>query len=444
MRLLNSPDFVYVNLSMDEEISDKHKLRSARTTFFNNLLKRTNSKVQAVRYEDTPSAHPVSIGIPPGITPTNKRYKILGSKSDGSDDMAPSAASKVPLLIRFYDPDIKAEDASGRTLHDILAWNDIRLERSHNYIQMLFPLPEGSMFNMEAPLITREVMEAFLERSELRGQLRKAFERIIDFYGFMIEQKDGDADDADAAMAKPKEKDGEAEGKSGAEELKVEHSQTENMNNAEESKKEDVQATNSEDHQTPDQPRPAQGDGMASSEPEIDPNGSNHLVHSTLKAPEDTTVSPNNPDQANTHGSVSAASQTQQHDKSLLSPAVRLVRAPHWRQAFRNWAIRFDHNHLRMTRILRSLRVLGLREECNAFYEALREVFNDEHIYINERSMAFWHKAVKNPLHIAPDGERVGWLRRWIEEQKMAMKAAAEDAKAGEQGGEKPTEGCET
>ena len=98
----------------------------------------------------------------------------------------PQPTADSGLLIRFYDPSQCAPDARGRPLRDILAWEDPRLEGCHNYIQMLFPLPEGSPFNLDAPVVDREVFEAFRSREELRAGLRSSFERMLAFYGFEL------------------------------------------------------------------------------------------------------------------------------------------------------------------------------------------------------------------------------------------------------------------
>jgi hypothetical protein len=74
-----------------------------------------------------------------------------------------------------------------------------------------------------------------------------------------------------------------------------------------------------------------------------------------------------------------------------------------------------DHNHLRISRILRCLRVLGLERLCEAFYKALVDVYNDPKMNIGERSMMFWRRAACEPLHIAPDGTECKWLRKWQE-----------------------------
>ena len=76
----------------------------------------------------------------------------------------------------------------------------------------------------------------------------------------------------------------------------------------------------------------------------------------------------------------------------------------------------FDHNHLRITRILRCLRVLGLQDECDAFYRILKRVYNSTE-RISARSMQYWRIAVRGPIWESPDGEIVRWLMRWEEEQ---------------------------
>lgn len=87
-----------------------------------------------------------------------------------------------PLVLFFQGT---AGDYRGRKLDDILQWTDAQLESSHDYIQTLFPLPETSGVNWNAPIIDREVFDAFRdpENAQLRDTLRTAFERILRFYG---------------------------------------------------------------------------------------------------------------------------------------------------------------------------------------------------------------------------------------------------------------------
>ncbi|KAF2836271.1 hypothetical protein M501DRAFT_912189, partial [Patellaria atrata CBS 101060] len=181
-----------------------------------------------------------------------------------------------PFLVRFYDPNISERDSRGRTLNQIIGWNDQKLEWSHDYIQTLFPLPEGSLFNWDVPLIDEPTFEAFRSRSDLRDSLRRSLTRMLSFYGFELNSSSG--------------------------------------------------------------------------KPEVD-----------LKA---------------------------DHEAR-----------------FRNWVMRSNHNHLRITRIIRSLRVLGLEAEARAFFEALEEVYETGlgRSRIGPTSMMYWTRAAERPLYLAPD-----------------------------------------
>lgn len=190
-----------------------------------------------------------------------------------------------PPLVRFYDPQTQGKDSKGRTLISILAWSDDELEYCHDYIQTLFPLPEGSPFNYSAPIIDRETFDAFRSRPALRARLRKSFERMLEFYGFRYRLT------------------------------------------------------------------PTEGDGL------------------------------------------------------------KIVPGNNFRQASKNWVKKFNHNHLRITRILRSLRVLGLEGVAEDFYQTLRKVYDGQAEYqglggvISGKSMMYWGRAARRPLFIAPEDD---------------------------------------
>ena len=76
-----------------------------------------------------------------------------------------------------------APDDHGRMLPDILAWDDRRLETSHDYIQWLFPLPEPSAFSPGAPILTDADIAAFHDRPALHAALEKSLARMRAFYG---------------------------------------------------------------------------------------------------------------------------------------------------------------------------------------------------------------------------------------------------------------------
>jgi hypothetical protein len=61
-----------------------------------------------------------------------------------------------------------------------------------------------------------------------------------------------------------------------------------------------------------------------------------------------------------------------------------------------------DHNHLRITRIIRSLRILGLEAEAVAWYDTLSTLAD----HASESSRGFWRRAAFRSLNIPPDDTR--------------------------------------
>lgn len=72
------------------------------------------------------------------------------------------------------------------------------------------------------------------------------------------------------------------------------------------------------------------------------------------------------------------------------------------------WIRSFDHNHLRITRIIRCLRVLGLEAEAEEFYRALVKAAAPKpgrNGGVNPRTLMFWKRAAKRPLQVPPENE---------------------------------------
>ncbi|KAF2816153.1 uncharacterized protein BDZ99DRAFT_458050 [Mytilinidion resinicola] len=322
----------------------------------------------------TVSDTPDSFYLRPRRTPDSDCENMGGAESK-KDVEAP----KISLLIRFFDPEIHSPDARGRTLNNIIEHGDNWFEQCHDYVQMLFPLPEGSPFNFAAPVITRAVFEAFRARPELRAELRRAWVRMMKFYGFDVVQE------AVKETKSKREADSEAEVEADAEtgaDSKVDSTSVEEAKDS----KDDGQAQESKEP-----PDAVQSNETTTSEPVL-----NESVN------EAASLAPQKP--------------------------IKLVLSSNYRKAFQNWVVRFDHNHLRITRVLRSLRVLGLQEECEAYFSMLVMVY-EEYGRINERSLIYWKRAVERPLWIAPDDDKVPWLRtacKEIEEAEMAEKEARE------------------
>jgi hypothetical protein len=79
----------------------------------------------------------------------------------------------------------------------------------------------------------------------------------------------------------------------------------------------------------------------------------------------------------------------------------RAIEGPRFGAASRNWLHAGNHNHLRLTRMLRSLRVLGLEHEAEMLWEALRALYERESgsgRRITAETDAFWRQAATSPM----------------------------------------------
>ncbi len=87
-------------------------------------------------------------------------------------------------LIEFYrgnDCDDKQ-----RTIYDILDANSKYWEECHNFIQWLFPLPEPSQFNKNAPLLTQSDIEIFIKDEIIQENIEEAYHKFLDFLGLYL------------------------------------------------------------------------------------------------------------------------------------------------------------------------------------------------------------------------------------------------------------------
>jgi len=85
-------------------------------------------------------------------------------------------------------------DDRGRMLAEILRQDALWLELTHDYIQWLFPLPEPSRVNKEAPLVDAATSTLFRQDALLRRHLMASYLRMLSFYGLKR--------DADGAVVK--------------------------------------------------------------------------------------------------------------------------------------------------------------------------------------------------------------------------------------------------
>jgi hypothetical protein len=79
-------------------------------------------------------------------------------------------------------------DHRGRVLDDLHTQTLDSLERNHDYIQWLFPLPEPSSANPDAPLLSASDISEFAQSEELRGNLLRSLMVMLRFYGMELAQ----------------------------------------------------------------------------------------------------------------------------------------------------------------------------------------------------------------------------------------------------------------
>jgi Opioid growth factor receptor (OGFr) conserved region len=84
--------------------------------------------------------------------------------------------------------------------------------------------------------------------------------------------------------------------------------------------------------------------------------------------------------------------------EALSIKPIKVDRAPNFAAKATGWLSPGNHNHLRITRILRCLSVLGLEADAKAFLECLAEIYEDQQDKpmpaISDETMLYWREAV--------------------------------------------------
>jgi len=73
----------------------------------------------------------------PAMQSSILRYTTKTAKTPTSSSKISN--SPLPVVVFFAG----GKDDEGRTLDEMLSWSDLKLERLHDYIQWMFPLPEN-------------------------------------------------------------------------------------------------------------------------------------------------------------------------------------------------------------------------------------------------------------------------------------------------------------
>ena len=61
----------------------------------------------------------------------------------------------------------------------------------------------------------------------------------------------------------------------------------------------------------------------------------------------------------------------------------------------REWMYPLNHNYLRITRILKCLTLFGLVDEAHAFYDCLRQIYQEDVLLIETKTFHYWTNALK-------------------------------------------------
>lgn len=76
---------------------------------------------------------------------------------------------------------------------------------------------------------------------------------------------------------------------------------------------------------------------------------------------------------------------------------VTIRKSAHYPHRKKEWVNMFDHNYLRITRILKCLIAFGLEEEARAFYKCLSQVYREDSDQIGGETFQYWTNAVHTP-----------------------------------------------
>ena len=83
-------------------------------------------------------------------------------------------------------------DSAGRTFDQLLRFSDAELERTHDYIQWLFPLSTRSQAVPSSPQLDTPTITMLRDNPQAQERIRLAFARMLQFYGLLL---DDDPDD---------------------------------------------------------------------------------------------------------------------------------------------------------------------------------------------------------------------------------------------------------
>src|SRR6476659_4129666 len=91
----------------------------------------------------------------------------------------PSPSKSMPV---FGFLEGEGKDGPGRSIDAVLAFDDAAVERIHDFIQWLFPLPEPSRAQPQSPIPSPDEIKVIRASSEAQANLERATGMMTAFY----------------------------------------------------------------------------------------------------------------------------------------------------------------------------------------------------------------------------------------------------------------------
>jgi hypothetical protein len=92
------------------------------------------------------------------------------------------SSRKRPSACDSSDSRPQSCDGAGRTIDKVLAFDLADLERHHDFIQWIFPLPEPSFTVLGSPILTTDDIAAIKASPTAQDNLARAVKRMAWFY----------------------------------------------------------------------------------------------------------------------------------------------------------------------------------------------------------------------------------------------------------------------
>ena len=307
---------------------------------------------------------------------------LLGVMSSPRASSVGGAARGAAILDFFHG----GVDPLGRTHDEMLAYSLERMEECHDYVQWMWPLHEPSAFAVVFPVLTRPQVAELSASAEARGRMLAGLARFRLFYGLPASAPAG-AEGACAAA-------GAAAGAAGAADAVPASASGGGGSSSEGGQAASAAAAASA--------APLRSASSGSSGSSWGPRAANTAEDGPGVEPEGAALGAQAPAAAASGAQgmgeeaaagqplpAAAAAAAAVGGNDGLPPDFSPERAS-------QWAYNGDHNLLRITRIIRSLRFFGLEGEAQAFYQDALVVARWARL--SKTTQQYWRKAAEDAV----------------------------------------------